>query len=669
MRFFRSTFFLSCIISLTGLWGCSPAANDLLVLEVGPEKISLEEYERFYQRNAGSWEAAQKSSLEDREKFLDLLTNYKLKLRDAYTRNLLNEPDVQAELREYRANVAATFLVDKDLTEPALRTMYERRKEELRASHILIRVNPNAAPEETLKAWNRAMDIIKQIKEGKDFGALAAEFSEDPSARKNKGDLYYFTGGQMVTPFEHAAYALKVGEVTSNPVRSNFGYHVIKLVERKPAVHSMKISHIMVSAKRRGTDSTSVDTALQKIRAIQDSLKAGHDFAELAKRYSEDPGSAAQGGSLGYFQRRRFVQEFEEAAFKLNPGEISDIVKTKYGYHLIKCDDVRPLPPYEELRGELQKTYQQYRYNEEYRKFVDDLRQRIGFIRHDNVLGALILFVDSTKAPSDSLWAVHVPPDVRREGILTVGRRTITVDSLIAIMSNRSDFRDASLTPANFPLHVDKVGDFLVLEAASVDLEERHPEFKNLMKEFQDGVVLYKAEQLEVWNKIDVNETKLKQFFTERRDQFTFPNRIEIIEISAESESLALKIAAELYKGRDIDTVISRLKAKSNIKKTMRGLLPADTDDLTQKAWAHEVSSILGPVQYNNRYVIMKVVKKEPSRTKTFEEASAEVSTAFQDYESKRLEREWLERLRKQYPVVQYREHLAKAFTGEKPST
>lgn len=661
------SFFLPLLI-----WGCSPKTGDLLLLEVGSEKIPLREYEQFYERNVGSWDAAQKSSLEEREKFLDLLTNYKLKLRDAYARNLLNEPDVQAELRDYQASVATTFFVDRELTEPALHIMYERRKEEIRASHILLRLSPNAAPVETLKVWNRAIDIIKQINDGKDFGTLAAEVSEDPSARMNLGDLGYFTAGQLVKPFEDAVYALQVGKVAAQPARTQFGYHIIKLYDRKPSVYTVNASHILISTRGRRDDSLSVDSAFQKIRLIRDSIKAGVSFADLARRHSEDPGTAVVGGNLGFFQRRRFIPEFEQAAFALQPGEISDIVTTKFGYHLIKCDDVRSVPPYPEIRSELLQIYQRFRYNEEYRKFVDDLRRKFTFTRHENTLHELIPYIDSTRVPSDSLWAVKVPWDIRQKGILSVGERTITVDSLLAMMSSRADFRNVSLKPENIPLHVDKIGDFLVLETASTNLEERYPDFKSLMKEFQDGVVLYKAEQQEVWNKLEVNEEKLNAFYTERRDQYTFPDRIEMVEISTEKESLALKIRAEIEKGRNIDTVIARSKRKGGkIEKNTRGLIAADTDELTKKAWTNpdEIGgSFVGPVHYKNRYVLLKVLKKDAARKKTFEEASTEVSTAFQDYEAKRLEREWLERLRQQYPVAQHKEHLAKAFTGEKPS-
>ena len=319
------------------------------------------------------------------------------------------------------------------------------------------------------------------------------------------------------------------------------------------------------------------------------------------------------------------------------------------------------------MRSELQKTYQQYRYNEEYRKFVDRLREKFGLRQHEDVLEELLPYVDSTKVASDSLWPVNVPQNVRRKVIISVGKRKITVDSLIAIMSNRADLRDASLTPANFPIQVNKLGDFLALEAASVGLEDRYPELKILMREFQDGAVLYKAEQLEVWNRLSVDSTKLKSFFSERQDQYTYPNRVEMIEISTGAESIAVRIRKALQRGRNVDTVIARIKGSKPQKKS-RGLIPSHTDDLTKEAWASKAGVVVGPIKFQNRFVILKVIKKDPARQKTFEEAAPEVSTLFQDYQSKWLQNEWLRRLREQYPVIQHREVLPQAFSGGKPS-
>lgn len=646
--------------------GCSPRHSNIVLVQLGKESISLEEYENSYHRHSGSWDAARQTTQEDREKFLDLLTKYRLKLLDVYARNLLKEPDVLSELSEYRANLATSFMLERELTEPAIRKMYDRRKEEIRSSHILLRLSTSPSPEETLKVYNRTLEIIQALRQGANFSSLADSFSEDPSAKTNYGDLYYFSSGQMVTPFEDACYSMKVGEITPAPVRTNFGYHVIKLMERKPAVASIRVRHIMMAHKQG--DTTGVDSALIKILLVRDSLRAGGDFAELAMNHSEDPGSSARGGDLGTFSRRRFVQNFEEVAFKLKAGEISDTVRTAFGYHLIKCEEVNQLQSYEEMRSELLKLFQQHRYNDEHRKFVDGFKNKLGYQVDNDVLNEFIPYVDSTLVPSDSGWVGNLPSALRAKVMLRVGQLAFKVDSVVEMFGSRADFRTAVLIPAKIPEHVDRLGDFIVLELASIGLEDRYPQFKHLMKEFQDGVVLYKGEQMEVWNKISVTDEKLRAYFEERRSQFTFPDRIELVEVIAPTESLATLAYRNLKGGMNIDSVVARLSNTPGVRKNHRALQPVSTDELTQQAWSHTDGSIVGPIEHKSQYVVAQVLKKEAQRQKSFEEAGAELSTAFQDYESKRLEQEWIDRLRAQYPVVQHKELLPKAFTGVSPS-
>src|SRR5512143_1414895 len=215
------TLFLSLAVIFAGCSSSSP-----VVLEYGPNKVTLREYETFYSKNSGGWDAAKKSSPEERQRFLDLLTNYKLKLQDASDRNLIAEADVQKELREYRASLASTFLIDREITDPGVRKLYERRKKYIRAEHILIAVKPDAPAADTLAAYNKALEMIQRITAGERFDSLARRYSEDPSVKSNSGDIYYFTSGQMVAPFEKAAYATPAGALVKTPVRSQFGYHV-----------------------------------------------------------------------------------------------------------------------------------------------------------------------------------------------------------------------------------------------------------------------------------------------------------------------------------------------------------------------------------------------------------------------------------------------------------
>lgn len=656
------------LIVLLVLVGCGPKQSDIVLLQVGKSNVSLGEYESFFMRNSGGWEVAKQSSLEERERFLDLLKNYKLKLQYAYDNNLQKDPEITSELADYRTSLASTFLIEKEITEPGTVQLYNRKKEEIRASHILFQVKPDASPEDTLKAFEKALDILTRLKAGEPFETLAVRYSEDPSAKFNKGDLYYFTGGQMTPPFENVAYALKVGEVAPRPVRSGFGYHVIKLTGRQPSRGKIKAGHIMMRFQTSAADSADTTNALVRINGVLDSLRKGMQFADLAAKLSEDQGSAPQGGSLGWFERRRWIQPFDEVAFTLTAGQTSGVVRTPYGYHIIHCDSVQPFPPYGEIREEVRKRYQETRYNDDYMAFIANLKKDYAYAFDDAVFHEFLASIDTNQTTDDSGWAGTIPAALRSRMLMSIKNSPISLDSFITVVSTKQDFRGTILREKELRNRADKYGEILLLDTRSAGLEASYPEFAALMKEYQDGVVLFKAEQMEVWNKVAVNDTALREYFNANKDKFRFPARVDYSELRVESDTLALLVYDSLSSGGDFAAFAARYNEDEELKAKggSHGFQPVDSDDLAAEAETMEIGKISEPIEIETGgYVIIRTNGKEPARPKTFEEAGAEVSNAFQEYESKRLEKLWLERIQQQHPVVMFKEHLNEAFTHQ----
>jgi len=659
-----------CASSLV-LVGCSPRENDVIVLEVGPTKVPLGEYERFFTRNTGGVEAGKSSTAEDREHFLDLLTNYKLKLLDAYDRNLQNDPEILQELRDYRSSLAATFLIDKEVTEPGIKVMFDRKHEDIRAQHILLSLKNSASPNDTLAAWTKAQDIIRQVRAGENFDSLALKYSNDPTVKSNRGDLYYFTGGQMAVAFENAVYSMKKGEIGSFPVRSSLGYHIIKILDRIPSRGSMKVSHIMARFKVSETDSTDNASALQGIHAVQDSLKRGWDFAKLAMKFSEDPGSAPAGGDLGWFERRRWVQPFDEACFKLNSGQTSEIVKTPYGYHVIHCDSVMPVSSLSELHEELKKHYQQNRYTEEYAAFIAGLKREYHYSFSDETFSSFASHLDSMKSVGDSAWSDAVPQDIRKQTLVRINGTSYPLDSIISIFNRRSDYRNTLLRRTDLRPRIDRVAENLLLDEKSAGLEKRDPEFASLMNEYESGIVLFKAEQLEVWNKVAVTDSILKTYFDQNRSSFMFPKRVGFSEIHVSSDTLALLIYDSLTHNADFGALAALYNEDpdARTKKGARGLKPINSDELTTLAAGLKMGEISEPVELQTGgYSIIKVTQREQPRQKTFQEAGAEVSNQCQEFLSKQIEQQWIDRIKQRYPVKQYRERLRAAFGSRQAS-
>mgnify|MGYP001209281630 FL=1 len=664
---------LSLSIIAFFIGGCSPKASDIIVLEVGPAKVSLADYENFYTRNSGGWETARNTSMEEREHFLDLLTNYKLKLQDAVDRNLANDSDVVKEIAEYRASLASTFMIDKDITEAGIRDLYDHRKEEIRAQHILLKLSPTASPEETLKAYTKAMDIIRRAKAGENFDSLAVQNSDDPSVKMNYGDIYFFTGGQMVPQFEIAAFALKKGEVSPVPAKSTFGYHIIKITDRQPACGSIKVSHIMARFKNPTVDSADTAAALLRIKDIQDSLKSGVEFHKLAVKLSEDGGSAPQGGDLGWFERRRFVQPFDEAAFKLKVGEVSGVIRTPYGYHLIFCDSTKPFPPISDpkYRDDLKKVYSQHKYNEDYAAYIEKLKTDYRYSFDEKTFGEFVANLDSSKSTYDSAWSNSVPPEILQQPLIIINNQQFSVDTIVVVLGSRPEYQNTPLRSSELRKRADQIANAFLLDVKSVGLEQRSPEFAALMKEYTDGIILYKAEQLEVWGKTSVSDSALKEFYNQNPGKFVFPDRVNIGVLAFDTDTLAALIYDSLQHGTDFAELITRYKEMPppKSKDGSRGLQPVNTDTLTMRAWTLSVGQISDPIRTEDGIsAIVKLIAKETARQKTFEEAGAEISNAYQDYTSKLLEQQWLERVKQTHPVKQYKEMLSRAFTSPPPN-
>ena len=647
------------------LAGCSPKSSDIVVLEVGTHKVTLGEYENFYTRNTGGWETARLSTMEERERFLDLLTNYKLKLRDAHDRNLMNDSDVVSELREYRGSLASTFMLDRDLTDPGIRRLYERRKEEIRAQLILLSLKPDATPEETLIVYTKAMELIKRAKGGEAFDVLATQFSEDPSGKSNGGDLYYFTSGQLTGALENTAYGLQKGEVSSLPSKSSFGYLILKVTDRQPVRGSIKARHIMARFQSTTPDSADSAGAYSRILTLQDSLHRGADFAMLAQKLSEDVGSAPSGGDLGWFERRRWVQPFDEACFKLKVGEISSIVRTPYGFHIVRLDSVKPLLPLSNMKEELKKAYQQQKYNEDYAAFVNNIKAEVGFSFNEATFKAFVASLDSTKSIEDSAWDGGIASSLRAQALLTIHARPITLDTALVVLTHRPEYRNTSLRERDLRARFDRIAESLLLEAKSTGLEARYPEFGLLMAEYDDGVVLYKAEQMEVWSKTTVSDTALRSYYTENAGKFILPERVNIAIIETETDTIAAMIYDSLTHGANFTTLASRHNADEAVRTAggELGFQPVTTDELTMHAATMAVNDLSEPIELKEGgFAIVKLLAREPAREKTFEEAGAEVSNAYQESQSKMLEKNWLDRIRQKYPVKQYKDALRDAF-------
>ena len=757
--------------------GCAPKRQDFVVATVGATPISLTDFENMYSRSNGGTTAGDTVSQDERKRFLDLMIKYRLKLTDAYHHGLDKRPEVQAEINQYRGSLAASYLTDRDVVAPNVRKMYDRSREEIRASHILLTFRQDAKAEDSAAVYKQAQEILAEAKAGKDFSLLAASFSQDPGAQQNKGDLYYFSTGRMVPEFEDGVYALKVGQISPAPIKTRFGLHIIKVTDRKPSRGELQASHIMIRFPNQTPSPEDTAAAYKKILAIQDSVLKGIPFAELAMRNSADEGSKSRGGDLGWFSRGRWPQPFDEAAFQLTPGKSSPIVRTAYGYHIILCTNARPPKSFEDAKQDFQNLYQQQRFQEDYAAYTAKIKKEVQFVRNDSVVARFVTAFDSTKTVRDSSWGSTLPGDFGRATMFKVLGRPIIVDTVIAMMKSHFEWSNTSLNRLSLAPTVDKLAEQVLFEGKSELLEQQDPKFASLLREYREGILLYQAEQDQVWNRVTTSDSLLRLYFGQHRDKFVFPDRVKFTEIRAATDAHAQIIHKKLLAGMTMEQVVredsirmtarvnyqvifgtgkTTLPAKASAPVTSVGSLlqkesatrvliaayadtsvrKAKNEDLAKKridlvkgmltktyglaveristetrlrnfaaakqkdtagVLQHLDLQILGlqplvtaaldtataasgaderakhadslaiggysvPFFHKVAYSVVRKDGVDPARQKTFEEAGAEVSSAFQEYESKRLESEWLTSVKQYAPVIEHKELLKNAF-------
>lgn len=761
--------------------GCAPKQQESIVATVGATPISLTDFENMYTRSNGGATAGTAVTQEERERFLDLMIKYRLKLTDAYHQGMDKRPEVQGEINQYRGSLAASYLTDRDVVAPNVRKMYDRSLEEIRASHILLTFRQDAKAEDSAAVYKQAQEIIAEAKAGKDFSQLALSFSQDPGVQQNKGDLYYFSTGRMVPEFEDGVYALKTGEVTPAPIKTRFGLHIIKVTDRKPSQGELQASHIMIRFANQTPSPEDTAAAYKKILAIQDSVLKGLPFAELAMRNSSDEGSRSRGGDLGWFARARWPQSFDEAAFRLAPGKSSPIVRTPYGYHIIMCTGARPPKTYDEAKQDFQNLYQQQRFPDDYAVFTAKIKKEVQFVRNDSVIARFVTAFDSTKTVRDSAWGSTLPGDFGRVTMFKVLGRPIIVDTVIAMMKSHFEWSNTSLHRVSLAPTVDKLAEQIMFEGKSELLEQQDPKFAALLREYREGILLYQVEQDQVWNRVTTSDSLLRLYFAQHRDKFLFPDRVKFTEIRAAADAHAMIIRTKLMAGMTMEQVVRedsiRMTAKVSYQvifgtgktalpvkasapvtsvgsvlqkeNATRVLIAAYADTSVRKATNEALAKkridlvkgiltktygiaperiltetrprnfaaakqkdtagvlqhldlqVLGlqplviasldtaiaapgaderakhadslavggyslPFFYKVAHSVVRKDGVEPARQKTFEEAGAEVSSAFQEYESKRLESEWLNRVKNYAPVIEHKELLKNAF-GKTP--
>ena len=549
------------------------AQNDPVVIEVGNEKITKSEFMHEFRKSMGLDPKAAPTACtyEKRqalEEYVELYTNFRAKLMDARALGIDSMPSIRKELAQYRNELREPYLIDSATLDRILHEAYERNHYALKAAHILVSVRADASSADTLLAYQKAMDIYRQAIAGADFEELAENKSDDPSARfnpntkrqGNRGNLGCFTVFQMVYPFENGAYALEPGQV-SLPVRSDYGYHIIKLYDKQPYFGKVTIQHIWVSGKTG--NKSMIDNAYER-------LSKGEDIVRVAFDISSD--RAEKASLTAGLEMNQMPAEYVMAIAKLKEGEFSEPFETQLGWHIVKLVKREAIPSYEDMVPLYkQRLSRDKRSQAPKAAFAEQCRQKYGFTdftqeRMPAMKGAKPQYkasLDECRAAlTDSVfkkrWVFDPASVTDLRPLFQIGHRTYNAVDLLKYIERQQEWQgvmgDLDLYLADrYRRFIDQQS----LKMADSLLEEENPEFRELMEEYHNGLMIFAYNDRKVWRVSTDDTARLNAFYAQTMPQHSIDNpddapyfwntRAHVIEITvADSALLAPKTALKV---------------------------------------------------------------------------------------------------------------------------
>ncbi len=548
--------FLSIIAALVVLLSCKtaappkqtprPAPKEPVLVEIGDESFSPDAFFQSFTKNRFSADSAKSLSAAE---YFEVYTNTKLKLRGAEAQGRDTTSDYKEEIASYREQLAAPYLRDEALVADLTQEAYNRLKQEVRAAHILVAVPEEASPTDTLSAYRAAVAMRGRLLEGSDFGEMAAKFSKDATAKDNKGDLGYFTAFQTVYPFENAAYLTPVGQI-SEPVRTKFGYEIIKVLDRRPARPKLRVAHVMIQSKP-DFSSKKKQEAEQRIKEAYNRLEKGENWEKIVQVYSDDFQSRQSGGLLPLFGVGDNVPAFEKAAYELDkPGDYSKPVETPYGWHIIRLVEQRPLESFAVIEPSLkQKVLTDSRGDLVKKAFTNRLRKEYEISENPDAWSEILELADSTLLAGKWKLPETFSADVENPMIFTIEKVAATSKDFLEYTKNRLKPRSKEADP-KIVLRT-YYNDFLnkrLLEYERDNLEKKYPEFKALMKDIREGVLLSQVMEEQVWQRSLDDSLGQMKLYQQNTDQYQYPARALATVVEAKDTATlnqVMKVLAE----------------------------------------------------------------------------------------------------------------------------
>ena len=613
-----------------------------ILFTIDDKPYFTDEFVRIYKKNI---DLVKDESQKDLDLYLDLFVGYKLKINKAYRLGLDKNQKYITELNSYRTQLSKNYLTDSKVTKELVEEGYLRSLTEIKASHILLLLDENAPAADTLKVYNQILEIRKKAIAGEDFGKLAEQNSQDTSAKENKGDLGYFSAFRMVYAFETGAYNTKQNEI-SMPVRTRFGYHLIKVTDIRANRGDLSVEHIMILNPE---DKAGQDKAKSNIEDIYKKLQQGENFEALAKQFSEDKSSSNKGGLLGRFGSGQLSSdEFENAAYSLSKeNPLSAPFLSQFGWHVVKFIEKYPVKTLEEMQTELENKISKDDRSRVITNSVNEkLRKEFPIKRDDK------LFAEAAKTVTADYIANtwKVPADTKKldKNLFQIADKNISGTQFLKFLDQQQKtFKDSKLAINNIiNTNYEKFVDQELNTYYNDNLENKFPEFANVMSEYRDGLLLFDLMEKEIWDKSKTDTLGLDNFYKMHKNNYLWKNRMDVTIVSSTKQDIVKKAQKMLQDKQTGDAI----KAKFNTDKLVEVMLNQGIFEQSNEIIPTNVKfeeGVSDVVQKGDYYFATRVNKLLPEGQKNLEECKGKAINDFQQF----LEENWVSDLKKEFLV------------------
>jgi peptidyl-prolyl cis-trans isomerase SurA len=622
-------------------------ADSRTLFTVGSDKVAVSDFQYVYNKNNVNNQADySEKSLHD---YLALYENFRLKVKEAEAQHLDTITSLKNELDGYRKQLAKSYLTDREISDKLITEAYERSKTEVNASHILVRCDENANPADTLTAFKKIIALKKRLDKGEAFEKVAKENSEDPSAKTNEGNIGWFGVFGTIYPFENLVYNLKKGEVSTQPVRTEFGYHLVRLNDTRAARGQVHVAHLLLRFPEKATQAQqdSVKKKIDSVYALITSKKL--TFEEAVKTFSDDKATRIKNGELQWFgsgSQIRMVPEFEDAAFALKKdSEMTKPIMTQFGWHIIKRLEKREIPSFNETKNDIKKKVERDSRSQVAKSvLIERIKKENAFAQFGDAKTKFVAGIDSNIFKGN--WKADTALR-NNTSLFVLAGKNYTANDFADFVEKNAKRRNDKTKDALLNEYYENFVNTKCLEYEESMLEVKKPEFKNLMKEYKDGILLFELMDRQVWTKAVKDTAGLEAFRKNHETKYMWGNRADVVIYNCNNQKLT-EAAYKLAKKKSADEVKKTLNKDGSLSKisTIEGKYEKGQYDVVDKIeWKPGFTSINKINDSSFQFIQVKqIAGPEP---KSLKEAKGYIVSDYQEY----LEKTWLGDLRSKYPI------------------